>query len=232
MKNEMMSDSIEEKSLLGYPDAFAANPDIVEPIVINDDRENTSRARQKDNSVPKKLGRPPTAKAKSEDINKLHFNRRYPAKRIAQELGISLSSVYRYLETPRRPAYIRAIAAEANRVIRKRQKEIGGSRNFYRLFPELKEDYNPNLAQDEDDIDNAMSTIAHDSTLWKEFKYHVYAELGAKEMKRGEREFRKVMGDEIAEGPMTEEQVAEIREQILSIQPKRFSTKKFSKMKF
>lgn len=160
------------------------------------------------------MSRPATARAKAAEINALWDGGMKPHI-IAKELGISLASVYRYLDRPRRSPYIRAIAAEANRRIKAKKKAIG-SRNFALGLPELLEDYNPTLATDEETIDIAMSSMGEDMTSWRNFKNSVLLQLAARESAREmaslpKSERRRV--EEFASQPMSGEEIDELRRQ-------------------
>jgi AcrR family transcriptional regulator len=114
------------------------------------------------------IGRPPRARDKIADIERLWKKGVHPDE-IAEQLGISRPSVYRYAPISAEDRFLRSLRAEANRHIRRKRRELGMT-EFRKQFPELLEDYVIDGGSDEEEIDEAMNLVDIDMTLWAERK--------------------------------------------------------------
>lgn len=163
--------------------------------------------------MKRKRGRPATARALKNKIIELH-SRGASVSVIIDRLGISRASIYRHLELDKRDLYLRKLIAEANRRIKRKKKQSGSAAAFYRGREELKEDLNPKYATEEKRLDEAMSLIGEDTTLWNEFKQNLALQLAEKEM---DRFLKEMSSDDHSDGQpetLSEDDIAEIRKQI------------------
>jgi predicted transcriptional regulator len=174
------------------------------------------------------IGRPPRARDKIAEIGRL-WKRGVEPNEIAKLLGISRPSVYRYAPISVEDRYLRSLRGEANRQIRRKQREMGMDA-FRKGFPEMLEDYLIDEGADEVKIDEAMSTIGVDMTLWADNKSKLLEDAAEKTlryeaMKKPEQSVSDV------DDKSDSERVRELADQLRG-QKKSQKVRDFSKLKF
>ena len=127
------------------------------------------------------IGRPPRARDKIAEIERL-WKRGVEPDEIAEQLGISRPSVYRYAPISVEDRFLRSLRAEAKRHIKRKQREMG-MEAFRKGFPEMLEDYLIDEGADEAKIDEAMSTIGVDMTIWADKKAKLLEDAAEKTLR-------------------------------------------------